>query len=199
MSNPGAPFFKKRIDFVLACLRFQPYNKLKITTVTVSYIFKEHRYGSIICFSTNWINVGTVYRLAGTLLCCYCTLKLSAFLRFSLHLRFLIFWYIFSGSFSCSPAILHCGSSCFLVFRPVLSVTRDQRRRNVGEHRFRQQQRHRNEREGTSFSWTKRGERRIRRTVAQGGPACLNYIGKKKHTWGVEREKRLSRFLMLKP
>ena len=34
---------------------------------------------------------------------------------------------------------------------------------------------------------------------AQGGPACLNYIGKKKHTWGVEREKRLSRFLMLKP
>ena len=100
---PRAPFSKKRINFVLARLRIPSYNKLKVTTAWLSnkelfsYIFKEHRYGSIICFSTNWINVSTIYRLAGMFF--LSTLKLSAFLRFSLHLRFLIFWYIFQVRF----------------------------------------------------------------------------------------------------
>ena len=46
----------------------------------------------------------------------------------------LINTYIFSGSFSCSV--------CFRLFRLVLSVTRDERRLNIGEYRFLQQQHH---------------------------------------------------------
>ena len=47
----------------------------------------------------------------------------------------LINTYIFSGSFSCSV--------CLRLFRLVLSVTRrDERRLNIGEYRFLQQQHH---------------------------------------------------------
>ena len=46
----------------------------------------------------------------------------------------LINTYIFSGSFSCSV--------CFRLFRLVLSVTRDERRLNIGEYTFLQQQHH---------------------------------------------------------
>ena len=61
--------------------------------------------------------------------------RLSFSLKYDLILPpSLINTYIFSGSFSCSV--------CFRLFRLVLSVTRDERRLNIGEYRFLQQQHH---------------------------------------------------------
>ena len=61
--------------------------------------------------------------------------RLSFSLKYDLILPpSLINTYFFSGSFSCSV--------CFRLFRLVLSVTRDERRLNIGEYTFLQQQHH---------------------------------------------------------
>ena len=75
----------------------------------------------------------------------------------------LINTYIFSGSFSCSV--------CFRLFRLVLSVTRDERRLNIGEYRFLQQQHHsRNdgEKEKVRYEPSKEKDELRNRIVAEG-------------------------------